>query len=157
MTIHKNHTHSPTMPSLSTRESQGVANQRHSPNIGIASWNCHGLSHAIPYLQHLSETEDIIVLAEHWLWPFELPKLDSIVPGFQGIGISNTKLNELSNLRRGCGGVGIIWRSSIPVSNVVSTNSDRIIAVQFSISNGNCLSVVGVYLPTSDTPISCYR
>ena len=43
------------------------------------------------------------------------------------------------------------------MSNVVSTNSDRIIAIQFSISNGNCLSVVSVYLRTSDTPISCYR
>ena len=102
--IHKNHTHF-QLCHHSTKESQSVANEHHSPNIGIASWNYHGLSHAIPYLQHLSETEDIIVLAEHWMWPFELPKLDSIVPG---IGVSDLRLNEQSTLRKGCGEVGII-------------------------------------------------
>ena len=128
-----------TMPTISTSEPQARC---YSSNIIVVSWNCRGLSHAVPYLQHLSETVDIIVLAEHWLWPFELSKLDSIVPGFQGVGVSDSRLNEQSSLRKGCGGVGIIWRSSMLVSNVIYTNSDRIIALQLSIPNCNCLSVV---------------
>ena len=40
------------------------------------------------------------MLAEHWLWPFELPKLDSIVPGFQGIGVSYTRLMNNQTLEK---------------------------------------------------------
>ena len=126
------------------------------PNISITCWNCRGLPNAIPYLEHLSKTDDIIVLAEHWLWPFELSKLDSIVPGFQGTGVSDARLNEQSTLKKGCGGVGIIWKSCMSI-DVVSTNSDRIIAVQVPISDCQCLSVIGVYLPTSDVPITQYK
>ena len=47
---------------------------------------------------------------KHWLWPFELSKLDTIVPGYKGTGISDTRLHEQSALTRGCGGVGILWK-----------------------------------------------
>ena len=85
--------------------------------------------------QVLAEKSDIIVLAENWLWPFELAKLNSIVSGFQGTGTSDARLHEELILKRGCEGVEIIWKRSIIVSNVVSIDSDRkIIAIQVSTS-----------------------
>ena len=84
----------------------------------ISAWNCRGLSNVIPYLQTLAEASDMIVIAEHWLWPFELSKLDCIVPGFVGIGCSDARLDEESTHTRGCGGVGVIWKSSLPVNNI---------------------------------------
>lgn len=47
-------------------------------SVCISAWNCWGLANAVPYLQTLAEKSDVIVLAEHWLWPFELSKLDSM-------------------------------------------------------------------------------
>ena len=70
------------------------------------------LSCAIPYLQILAKQSNIIILTGHWLWPFELSKLDTIVPGYKGTGISDTRLHDQSALTRGCGGVGILWKKS---------------------------------------------
>ena len=98
----------------------------------------------------------MIVIVEHWLWPFELSKLDRILPGFVGVGCSDARLHEESTLTRGCGGVGIIWKSSLPVNNV-PINSDRIIAIQLNVSDSTTLSVVGVYLPTTDIPLNEYK
>ena len=95
------------------------------------------------------------MLAEHWLWPFELAKLDSVVPGFSGMGYSDSRLHDESSLTRGCGGVGVIWKSSLPV-NFVPTNSDRIVAVQLDVSCSTILSIIGVYLP-ADGPLSVYK
>ena len=110
-------------------------------SLHISAWNCRGLSNAIPYLQSLAEVSDMIVIDEHWLWPFELSKLDRVVPGFVGVGCSDARLHEKSILTRGCGGVGVIWRSSLPV-NKVQISSDRIVAVQLKISNSTTLSIV---------------
>ena len=43
-----------------------------SDSIRIATWNCRGLHNSIPYIRHLiAKGIDILVLQEHWLWPFE--------------------------------------------------------------------------------------
>ena len=45
----------------------------------------------------------------------------------------------------------------LPVSSVVSMNSDRIVAIQLSTSSHNTISIIGVYLPTSDNPITYFK
>ncbi len=48
-------------------------------SIRIASWNCRGLHNSIPYIQELlSHNVHILILQEHWLWPFQLNQLASI-------------------------------------------------------------------------------
>ena len=45
-------------------------------SISIASWNCRGLHNSIPYiLELLSRDVHILILQEHWLWPFQLDQL----------------------------------------------------------------------------------
>ena len=119
-------------------------------------WNCHGPSQAIPYTQLLAEKSDIIILTEHWLWPYELSKLDSVITGYTGLGVSDGRLNEECSLRRGCGGVGFLWKQQLPVI-VVSIGSDRIFAVQLTLYSSSSLSIVGVYLPTTDSPIVVFK
>ena len=85
-----------------------TASQISRLSIHVAAWNCHGIAHAIPYLQILAKQSNNIILTEHWLWPFELSKLDTIVPIYKGTGISDTRLHEQFVLTRGCGGVGIL-------------------------------------------------
>ena len=47
--------------------------------IAISCWNCHGLQSAILHIRSMIDHgSDIIILSEHWLWPFELHKLDEI-------------------------------------------------------------------------------
>ena len=48
----------------------------------------------------------IVVLQEHWLWPFELGKLQSVSESISYHAVSDPRLSEVSELDRGCGGVG---------------------------------------------------
>ena len=52
--------------------------------------------------------------------------------------------------------MGIIWKSSLSMNNV-PIDSDRIVAVQLSVSNSTTLSFVGVYFPTTDNPLNVYK
>ena len=76
--VWKNRTSQP-----STTNSSSLPSQKLSDSIQIATWNCRGLHNSIPYIKHLISTGvDILVLQEHWLWPFELSELDSIDSNF---------------------------------------------------------------------------
>ena len=117
-----------------------------SKEIKITTWNCRGFSTAIPYLQFLQKrNSDIILLQEHWLWPFELDQLNTVLPGFSSFATSDSRLTAESNLTRGCGGVAFQWNSSLCVSPVTTT-SDRVFAVEIELS-GITLTVVNVYFP----------
>ena len=66
------------------------------------------LPRAIPYLNHLiNEGSNVIIISEHWLWPFNLNQLQDINPNYTGFGFADKRLNEQSKLTRGCGGAGI--------------------------------------------------
>jgi len=116
--------------------SQGPAHTGNDPlsqdlKIKITSWNCRGLAKATPYVNNLiNEGSDVIVLSEHWLWPFNLSQLQDIHPNFNSFGRADKRLHEGSTLNRGCGGVGIIWKRSLPISPISSIESDRFCVVQ---------------------------
>lgn len=118
--------------------------------LKITSWNCRGLASSIPYLNSLiSAGSDIIVISEHWLWPFELHRLNEIHPEFIGYGQADARLTSWSD-GRGFGGIGVIWRRDLDVSVVHATTSDRICSIRMAHRTSNStLSVIGVYASLS--------
>jgi len=49
----------------------------------------------------------VLPLAEHWLWPFELNKLDEISDELEAVGKADVRLSECAQGSRGVGGVGM--------------------------------------------------
>ena len=145
-------------PTSAGRRSQYVANTTETLPLKITSWNCRGLSNSTPYLNNLiSGGSDIIVISEHWLWPFELHRLNEIHPDFTGHGHADVRLTSSSD-GRGLSGVGVIWRRDLDVSVVHATTSDRICCIRITHQSSNLiLSVIGVYLPCQDLGIDLYR
>ena len=45
----------------------------------------------------------VLVLAEHWLWPFELNKLSEIKDNFEAVGKPDVTLSESAQGSRGLG------------------------------------------------------
>ena len=83
---------------------------RQTDTIQIATWNCRGLHNSFPYIKHLiSKGTDILILQEHWLWPFELDQLESIDPNYTYTCVCDNRLSPTSTLRRGCGGCAILY------------------------------------------------
>ena len=65
----------------------------HTGSISIASWNCRGFHNSIPYIQHLfSLGVDILILQEHWLWPFQLAQLGSINKNYSFVAVCETNV-----------------------------------------------------------------
>ena len=143
-------------PDKGPRVYQSPIPESSQQNLRIAAWNCRGLSSGLPYIEHLADNHDIIIISEHWLWPFELHKMKSIHPHMTGAATADSRLSPECNLVRGCGGIGIIWNKSLNPSLVPNINSDRILAIKFD-TTIYCILVIGVYLPTTDAPIDDFQ
>ena len=72
--------------------------------LTITSWNCRGLHNSKPYILDLIKTcTDIIILQEHWLWPFDLSGLSSIHPQYDFTAILDKRLHSVkSDQRKQC-------------------------------------------------------
>ena len=90
----------------------------------IASWNCRDIKSGLPYVVSLADNHDVIVLNEHWLWPFEIHKFLNLHPDMSGFAIADQKNSRLRAICRedvvvlgSCG--SRISRLYLPVLGVV--------------------------------------
>ena len=127
--------------------------------LTITAWNCRGLATACPYLHKLFECDsDIVILSEHWLWPFDLYKLESLHPSFFGFGCADRRLTDITHDRsRGYGGVGVLWRKSLDVFPISDIVFDRICGIKMKKDGETWLSIIGVSLPCADLGMDYYR
>ena len=76
--------------------------------VKMSCWNCHGLSSSLPNLNSLMDPDEgskIVVLSEHWLWPYDLHKLNDLDDEYDAVGKSDCRLTEDRDGGRGCGGI----------------------------------------------------
>ena len=106
-------------------------------NLNMTCWNCRCLSSSMPYFHSLiEEGSKILVISEHWLWPYDLHKLDENHRDFDAIGKSDGKLNLERDGGRGFGEIGILWHKGIGAVPISGINSDRICGIVGSKSMG---------------------
>ena len=87
------------------------------------------------YLRHLTNSNiDVIVLQEHWLWPFELNLLSTIGADYTYTAVSDNRLNGTSDFVRGCGGVAILWKKNLNASPLQFA-SDRMCGLSIDLNS----------------------
>ena len=90
---------------------------------------------------------DILVLKEHWLWPFKLNDLQFIDPQLY------SHLSPTSTLICGCGECAILWKNSIPATPMSNQKSDRVCGILIPIDNVTpSLHPRCLYMPSLDQP-----
>lgn len=141
----------PLQPSLCATERNNL--------VSVATWNCRGFQNSKPYIVDLIKSGvDIIILQEHWLWPFELSTLDSVHPQYDFTAISDKQVHASSNLVRGCGGIAIFWNKALPCFPISAL--DRVCGVRLLPStrghSKRYLTILGVYMPSADEPQETY-
>ena len=101
----------------------------------------------------------VLVVSEHWLWPYELHKLNQLSEEYEAVGKADGRLTDEAAGGRGVGGVGILWHNSIGATPIAGISSDRICGIRFSVEDGDrsVMSVIGVYLPCLDLGLHCYQ
>ena len=127
--------------------------------LRISTWNCRGLNRGEPYVHQLADnSSDVIVVTEHWLWPFESHRLSQVHPSFASEVKTDARLDENSSLTRGCGGVGLMWRNTLDANPISCISSDRICGIRVKLSSAEPveLTILGVYLPCADLGLETY-
>ncbi len=81
------------------REDDGRAarDQRKRQHL-MTSWNCRGLLAVYHTSKHyiMAEGSKILVLSEHWLWPYGLSKLNQINAEYDAVGKADNRLSEVA-------------------------------------------------------------
>lgn len=127
--------------------------------LKIACWNCRGLGSSLPYIEQLlCDGVKVLALSEHWLWPYELFKLDEIAADFESVAKADSRLTDNAVGGRGFGGVGLLWHCSLNAVPIAGINSDRICGIRFSSGRGDrdVVSILSVYMPCLDLGLDCY-
>ena len=117
--------------------------------FNIVTWNCRGFNNSVPYLNFLLNLNNsIVVLQEHWLWPFELEKLQTVSEKIDYHAVSDPRLNETSELTRGCGGVAILWNKDLHVEKIPYPGNGKLCCTKVQLVDDTYLNIIGVYLPS---------
>ena len=91
----------------------------------------------------------VVILQEHWLWPFELAKLRSVSDKINYHAVSDPRLDENSELSRGCGGVAILWSNDLIVERIPYPGNRRLCCSKVHLMEDTYLHIIGVYLPSN--------
>ena len=120
-----------------------------SKTLRVCSWNSRGLSAAVPYLRSILADCDICTLSEHWLHNNRLSQLSELSSDFNFCARASTESSEERyGIRRGQGGVGILWRKSLRGVSVIETiKHDRICGIRVQTEEGAVLVFLSVYMP----------
>ena len=102
-------------------------------------------------LHDVCERCDILFLQETWLCKQELDMLSTIHCDFYARGVSSMDDCEGIRVGRPYGGLGILWRKSLGQScNVKPLDDPRLLLLEITLNNEQCLLLLNVYLPYDD-------
>ena len=118
-------------------------------SLSICTYNCRGISTSIPYVRELCDKFNIVLITEHWLHSNRHSILDGISPHVTYLARSCKEANaESYGLKRGQGGVCILWGSDIagitPMNDCIH---DRFCGIRVQNKKGAIFNIFCVYLP----------
>lgn len=146
----------PSLPPGNIQSSTTTQVNTECSSLRITTWNCRGLRTGEPYLNRLAEKHsDIVVVTEHWLWPYESHKLANVHDDYNSEVVVDKRLTDCSNLTSGCGGVGILWRKHLDATPISGTQSDRLCAIRIKMRD-TYMTIIGVYMPCAGADIQAY-
>ena len=125
--------------------------------LSLATWNMKcNFEIAGEYLKKLKSQAKIILIQEHGLFSCEIPKLRTVLKGYDGIGVHSTQLMDTElGKRKGIGGCAILWDKNLSykVKRHIFDKHDRMCMLELNMP-GLRLFVICVYLPHQTCKIS---
>ena len=120
-------------------------------NLKIGCWNSRGLSASVPFLRETLSNNDVFMLSEHWLHNNRLHMLNEISNTFEyHARASKSSPEDVYGIKRGQGGVAIIWHKKLKGVSVIETmKHDRFCGIRMEGPNGSVFVFIAVYLPAS--------
>ena len=125
-------------------------------SLTITAYNSRGLSLSIPYIRDILGSCDVLCISEHWLHPNRTNKLNELGNDIEFcVRSSCYASSENYGVKRGQGGVAIVWKKSLGgISEFKDLTNDRICGVRMQTSSGAILNILSCYLPSMGSPES---
>jgi len=123
--------------------------------LSCATFNCRSLKSSMFEVRKLCNSNDIVLLQEHWLLPHELGCLNNVHHDFLSKGYSAVDVSQDILIGRPYGGTAILYRRDLAGSiKIIETYDDRLTAVELLTNVGSVL-VMSVYMPTDCGDSDC--
>ena len=117
--------------------------------LQISTYNCQSSNRNTGGIHKLCVNSDIVFLQEHWLFPADLPSLNTVHSNFSSFGISSMDPSAGLIAGRPFGGVAVLWRNTLGQHvKPIMYDDDRIIGLECILEDVKML-LIGVYLPYS--------
>ena len=113
-----------------------------------------GFNSGVPYLRKLLDSNDIVIVTEHWLHSNRLSRFKEVA-GDIAYSAKSSRFASSDNYgcARGQGGVAILWHNSFKgITDIKEITHDRITGVRIQTQCGGILNILGVYLPANGSP-----
>ena len=105
--------------------------------LRLTSYNCQGIKNKLPLIHELCNDNDILVLQETWLLPFETNSLKSVHNDYESFSQSSVNIHNSLLVGRPYGGLSILWRSSLShMCKLIPLDDDRLMGMIITV---NCL------------------
>ena len=125
-------------------------------NINIVAINVNGLTTSLPYVRELCQTNSIVMISEHMLYPCQAHRLNDIDERFNVEYKCSNRLDD-DNCGKiiGSGGVCIMYQSDLSpyIKCIPDIESDRICGICLNYDN-LIIDIYAVYLPHRGCQIS---
>ena len=117
--------------------------------LSICTWNARGFKTSVPYMRELCSRFDMVLITEHWLHSNRMDEFEQIAENFSYFGRSSQySSDETYGVRRGQGGVVILWNNKIAsVTPIREYVHDRLCAVRLQNTQGAIFNIFCVYFP----------
>ncbi|MEW8548792.1 MAG: endonuclease/exonuclease/phosphatase family protein, partial [Candidatus Thiodiazotropha sp.] len=117
-------------------------------HIQLTTFNCKNIRTCGPVFEKMANSEDIILIQEHWLFKCQLNLLNEINEGLIASGKSVDFFHPIPPIQipRGYGGVAILWNKTIDhLVNDLDLGNERIKCIELYTKSP--LLIVCVYMP----------
>ena len=124
------------------------------------TWNATGIMSSASYLSKALKSFDVDVcgIYEHWLYKKDLHFLESIHKSYNYSAMSDFDLERPSRRKVGKGGVALLWKCSIDSRiSALNIDDDRMIGLQYQISENTFIYVIQVYLPSANHSVEDFE
>ena len=119
--------------------------------LRIATFNCRSIKSSIGSVKSLCDSNDIIMLQEHWLLPDELSYLSAVDTNFVAFGSSAVDITTNVLAGRPYGGTAILCNQNLaPSIKLVDNTNSRITAVELTViinAVTTTLLLASIYMP----------
>jgi len=124
-------------------------------DLNLVTFNCRSVKSSINEVKQLCDSNDIVMLQEHWLLPHELSMLSMMHPEFLAVAKSAVNITSDILIGRPYGGTAILYRKNLEHNVIVVDSSDpRVCALKLLTNHGPVLFIC-VHLPTDTGDVEC--